>query len=257
MKTRILKWIIIPLIFSGWTFILLSCSKDDNDGPAFSKDGKKLVSKIEANLKNDDGADWKETATFKYNNNGELIRLEVYADYLDGDWEKEVYNYKRSGNEMKITGSYTKYYDREKEEAKISLTATLDEEGQIVKIEGYDGYDEWSETYSYSDGYLVMANGQEVIWEGGNIVSSQGNFFSYGKYENKTNLEFIAILESVFGELGLEMTGYTGKVSKNLPETGNGTKYEYTLDKKGDVSEIKISYTYDEQYLGIYKIHYN
>ena len=53
------------------------------------------------------------------------------------------------------------------------------------------------------------------------------------------------------------MTGYTGKVSKNLPETGNGTKYEYTLDKKGDVSEIKISYTYDEQYLGIYKIHYN
>lgn len=240
------KRIYVLLAVSCFILAFTACSKDDDDNPAFTPDGKRLVSKMvyEFNdLRYEES--WKDEFTFSYNGEGKMTRIEEYCDYLNGHWEKEVCDISWKDKEIQMT--FTESAEGEPT-GKYSYTGKLNAEGYVVSgIYYYDGdAKDYSYSYTYnSSGNLISekrddGSGSEIYtWQDGNCVrigSGSQNTCTFGTDENKANIDFVLFLRTCDLEF---LTGRFGKGSRMLPTMVEQSFYDYVLDDEGYVTAVK------------------
>lgn len=96
------KWIYL-IVVSVSVISFAACSDDDDDVPAFSKDGKRLVKSL--TYVGEDirkvNADYPTQANFKYNGEGQMTEIEIR--YVYGSY---IYMYSVSRNKLIVKHVY-------------------------------------------------------------------------------------------------------------------------------------------------------
>lgn len=255
---RIVKYFMGCLTALFFLQAFVACSDDDDNGPAFSKDGKRLVRSITYDGWEAEGE--KGVYYFKYNGEGQMIRVELRTTYASDEDERtytdtEYYTYSLSGN--KLTAKYV-YNDSEYPEDSEHEEGvfTLNEDGFVAEGEIRNDYEYAENSYAYrcfynDDRQLIRTEcpahnaTQEYFWENGNYVRIRsGLVFTYTYYdiENKTNIDFGSILYGTEGlgddDLYLNIAGYLGKTSRNLLKSTDYTQYSYEFDEEGYVTKV-------------------
>lgn len=236
------------VLLAVFCFILAftACSKDDDDnGPGFAPDGKRLVSKMVYEDRTS-GDDWKDEFTFSYNGEGKMTRIEEYTDYLDGYWKKEVYDI--SWNDKDIQMTFTESAEGE-QTVKDSYTGKLNAEGYVISGVHHDeeGDEDYSYNYTYnSNGNLISVKEEDreaeiYTWQDGNCVGisyyyNSQNTCTFGTDENKANIDFVLFLRTCDLEF---LSGWFGKGSRMLPTMVEQSFYDYVLDDEGYVTAVK------------------
>lgn len=270
MKITRMYWTgcLVACIFS---LAFVACSDDDDNGPAFSKDGKRLVHSISYDYWETDGE--KGVYYFKYDGEGRMTGVEWRGTYFDDDDERtytftSYYTFSVSGN--KLTVKYSDNKGTEYEEGNFVLNKDgFVSEGELR--ENYDGEEEVSyyRCFYNSDRQLIrtecpLHNGVvEYSWEAGNHVRTSYGYsprYTYYDIENKCNIDFGGTILSADGlgddDLFLGAAGYLGKMSRNLLKSEVGfCRYSYEFDEEGYVTEITEEE--DDDIRNTYIIKYN
>ncbi len=254
MKLTKMYWTgcLVACIFSQ---AFVACSDDDGNGPAFSKDGKRLVHSISYDWWEADGE--KGMYYFKYDEEGRMTGIELRSTYFDDEDEctytyAAYYTYSVSGNKLAAKYTCSDGEETEYEEGNF----VLNKDGFVSEGELRNNFEGEKEVYSYrcfydGDRQLIRTecpahNGiLEYHWEVGNYVRINDgiSFSTYTYYdtENRCNIDFGSILSwEGLGDddLLLGVAGYLGKMSRNLMKSEDFYRYSYEFDEEGYVTEI-------------------
>lgn len=267
MKMNFKVWAVylLALVTVGVTFS--ACSDDDDDnGPAFNPQGKRLVSRIYG--ENPDDPDDTEDVSFKYNGEGEITTIDwkssFYSDDLDRKCAiKEHFTFSVSGSKLKIVH---KYEDEEDPSANSTDNGEflLNEDGYIESGEETFDDSEFTYEFTYDGDYLAKEVYKEddrysrsiyYNWDNGDIVS--GNYSpSYYDKVNKANIDFGDMEYTLLGNTCsyLEFTGFLGRHNKHLVKSISSTTFKYEYDDEGYVTKFT---TKEGGFTYVYKVSYN
>lgn len=253
-----MKHLMLCLLALGFSAVFTACDKDDDgNGPAFSKDGKRLVKKITMTYGN--YPDELDELTFSYDADGRITVTEYTLAYISEEKKKKCtdinrYTYSVSGKTLKVVHTYTDGDDG-KYSGTYGGTFTLNDDGLVISGEETDSDDDkfvYTNTYS-DDLYLTQI---EYTRNGGpkqyiNYTRSNGDItkgiydenYTYCDEENKANIDFAGIDSFMLGydRSNLGITGYLGKQNKHLLKTVDGETYTYKFDKEGYVTEFTVT----------------
>lgn len=255
-----MKHLMLCLLALSFSAVFTACDKDDDgNGPAFSKDGKRLVKKI--TMTDEKQSDEKDELTFSYDGNGKITVIEYTSTYISEEKETKCtdidrYTYSVSGKTLKVVNTYTDGEDSEYS-GTYGGTFTLNDDGLVISGEETDSDDDkfvYTNTYS-NDLYLTQI---EYTRNGGakeyiNYTRSNGDItkgvynrtYTYCDEENKANIDFAGIDSFMLGydRSNLGLTGYLGKQNKHLLKATQGETYTYKFDKEGYVTEFTVTST--------------
>lgn len=248
-------------------------SQNDPDAPTNTgiKYVKKILEKGTVNVK---GQLYPYTNSFlyKYNSDGTLKERQYILEgediYEDGDIDGKYHiteSYVRTDathlviksiRDGKATVDSLSEGSTNGEEIFTHTYCTLDGQGRVIntrqwcKFDERSSYDTTTSTYN-ADGYLVKYSYFEheaepwttnYIWNlSGNLVEKRTdsysmNYYSYGQYENKSNL----LLAGSIYRYGYVDDEYQGKISYNLPSKDTTYIYTYEFDNEGCAVKITI-----------------
>lgn len=267
--------------FKNWAMGLLAllvmnvvfpaCSDDDDKGPAFNAEGKRLVSKITGGSQI--YTDEKDEISFHYNGDGQITAIEWKLAYFSEELNKkctdsEYATFSVDGRKLRVV---RKYEDGEFPEDSGTYTGDfiLNEDGYM---ESGNETDEDDDKFIYKcyyennhlDKFEYTRNGKtegrpiDYTWNNGDISKGVYNgTYTYYENVNKANIDFCEATQMEF-MLGydrsyLGLAGFLGKNNKHLLKRGDDS-YSYKYDNEGYVVEITIG-SDDDGY--VYKVSYN
>lgn len=236
MKTKFILFCLILLC--------LSCGKDDENAPNPNAPKKRVTQVVTKQY------GYTETAKFVYS--GEKVSKIIVTTDNKGKWNiKDPWTteFVYSDNEVKFW-----YTNRAFEgEPKYSMTYTLNSDGHITSFK----YDTYTDTYTYSNGYLVSIKTEEPIRADGVFVYDknwnmiQNNYNEKIAYTNTLNIGGLYLCYDDHQGIGYPeyYAKLLGKPSKYLPKTAQDyyddyeglytNHFEYELDSDGYVSVIR------------------
>lgn len=236
-----------------------ACNKDDdNNGPTFSKNGKRLVSKI--TMTSEEYPDEKDEVFFSYNGDGEITAIEYKSYYTSEETGKkcidsDLYTYSVSGKTLTVVNKYEDG-ESDKYSGTYGGTFTLNEDGLVVSGKETDSdEDDFVYTCHYNDDrylttmeYTRNDRPKEYInytWDNGDIIKGVYNYIYYEDV-NKANIEFFELESFMLGydQSFLGMAGYLGKKNKHLlKKESSESKREvtYDIDNDGYVKMFSIT----------------
>lgn len=262
MKTNFQKKARCLFVFLSLVCVFSSCKDDDGNGPAFDSKGKRLVKEIIWTSVDDS-----EKFTFSYNGEGQLTRLAISS--MEGEEYEDITTFSVKNNILTA-----KWDLKDEDEPETSVgTFILNEDGYVVsgtEVEDYDRKDTLKYTCEYdTDRFLTKMSEKKSDRistdyythnaQGDYTKATRGSYTYYEDKENKANIDFYEIHDSVLGNdsFYLGLAGYLGKTNKHLVKStsgSGGSTITYKFDDEGYVIEFIVKdYGEDE----VYKVSYN
>lgn len=263
------NWAIGILALLAMIVVFSACSDDDDNGPAFNAEGKRLVSRINGQDPND--PDDTEEVSFKYNGDGQITAIdwkyEYYSDEKDRKCtDKEYITFSVSGNKLKVVDKYEDGENSDNNDTYIGNFILNEQEYVESGDDEWDG-DKHSYEFIYEGDYLkketYTENGRNTriinyIWEDGDLLSATYQSKpTYTNKINKANIDFVELENDLLGYnySYLELTDFLGKHNKHLVKSIDGATYIYEYDDEGYVIKFTVKYSQSDSY--VYKVSYN
>lgn len=267
------------VLLAVFCFILAftACSKDDDDnGPAFAPDGKRLVKSI-IGTSVGEYSNERRDYFFSYNGDGQITVFESKWTYMSDELDKECTDTERvtysvSGKNLTVV---TNYVDGEDSEYSDTYTGKfiLNGDGYVESGEEIDvDEDEFTYKYYYDNTRHLekldyTRNGRNegpiyFIWEKENLVKGVYNrTYTYFDKENKGNIDLADLCGEIwvlgFDRSYLGMVEYLGKRSKYLMKSTGEINFTYEYDSEGYVTKVTVVDKDVNDSVYVYQINYN